>query len=326
MTSKEIVRRTLEFDGPERLARSLPEPWGSDLGHVPVDYTGLDGGWKRLDDDHWEHLDEWGNLWRGIGGNKGEVVRGALQHIDDAGTVPLPPLDDPARYAESREALAKDTEHFMVAALPGFTFNIARKMRRLDQYMMDLHLHREQIETLHNRIDDLLVGMVDHFGEAGADAISTLEDWGTQLGLMIHPDLWRELFKPRFRRICDTAHRHNMKVLMHSCGRITDIIPDLIEVGVDALLFDQQKVHGLDNLAQYAGQVTYMCPVDIQSVLQTGDEATIRAWARELIDRFWCGGRGGFIADAYGGEGAIGVEPEWQRWASDEFVKAGVRT
>jgi len=326
VTPKEIVRRTLEFDRPERLARCLPEPWGRDFAHVGVDMSGLGTDWEQMDETRWERRDEWGNTWARIDDvSKGEVARGALADIRDADSLPLPPLGDPARYGGAAKAAADNADQFVLGDLPGFTFNIARKMRRIDHYLMDLHLHREAIEVLHDRIDAVLAAMIGHYARAGVDGVMTCEDWGTQLGLMVHPDLWREIFKPRFRRLCGVAREHGLKVLLHSCGKITDIIPDLIEVGVNALQFDQQEVHGIDRLAEHAGRVTYWCPVDIQSALQTGDEAVIRSWARELVEKLWCRGRGGFIAGFYSGESAIGAKPEWQRWASDEFVKVGVQ-
>ena len=328
MTPREIVIRTLEFTGPERLARSLREPWGSDFAGCGPRSGDLETGWEKVSETRWEHRDVWGNTWARIDGHsKGEVACGALPNIDAVDELPMPPLGDPARYEDAAKKVAENAgRKFLRGGVPGFTFNIARKIRRLDQYMMDLHLHRDKIERLHDRVDEVLIAMIEQYGRIGCDGIGFAEDWGTQLGLMISPAMWREIFKPRFRKLCGAAKRHGLKVFMHSCGRITDIIPDLIEVGIDALLFDQQVAHGLDNLAKYAGQVTYMCPVDIQDVLQTGDEAKIRAWARALVDRLWCGGRGGFIADAYGDETSIGAKPEWQAWASDEFVKAGTKS
>lgn len=325
MTSKEIVTRTLEFTGPERLARTLPDPWGSDIAGCGPATGDLQTDWEKVSEERWERRDAWGNTWARIEGHsKGEVAKGALQDINAVENIPMPPLGDPARYERAEQKVAESAARFVNGGLPGFTFNIARKMRRLDQYMMDLHLHREQIETLHDRVDEVLAAMIEQYGRIGCDGIVFAEDWGTQAGLMISPDMWREIFKPRFRTLCDTAKKHGLKVFIHSCGKITDIIPDLVEVGIDALLFDQQKVHGLDNLAAYAGKVTYMCPVDIQDVLQTGDEEQIRGWARQLVDRLWCGGRGGFIADYYGDNTSIGADPQWQAWASDEFVKYGV--
>ena len=248
--------------------------------------------------------------------------------VEEVAELPMPPLGDPKRFESAAKRIAENPaakERFIVGSLPGFTFNIARKIRRLDIYMMDLHLHRDAIETLHNRVDEVLVAMIENYARIGAESIMFAEDWGTQLGLMIRPAMWREIFKPRFEKLCAAARRNGLRVLMHSCGRMTDIIPDLIEVGIDALQFDQQEVHGLDRLAEYAGRVTFWCPVDIQAVLRKGVEADIRAWARALVERLWCGGKGGFIAGFYGDQKSIGVNPEWQAWACDEFVKAGRR-
>jgi hypothetical protein len=327
MTSKEIVTRTLEFNRPERLARTLPEPWGSDITGCGPRTDDLETGWERRGGSRWERRDVWGNTWARVDEtSKGEIAVGALERVEDVDELPMPPLGDPARYAAIEQKVADHADgKFVRGSIPGFTFNVARKIRRLDRYMMDLHLHRDRIEALHDRIDEVLLAMIEQYGRLGCDGIGFAEDWGTQLGLMIRPEMWREVFKPRFRTLAGAAKQHGLKILMHSCGKITDIIPDLIDVGIDALLFDQQKVHGLDNLARYAGQVTYCCPVDIQDVLQTGDEAQIRAWARALVDRLWCGGRGGFIADYYGDNASIGADPQWQAWAADEFLKAGVQ-
>ncbi|MCX6377249.1 MAG: hypothetical protein NTU88_14660, partial [Armatimonadetes bacterium] len=63
---------------------------------------------------------------------------------------------------------------------------------------------------------------------------------------------------------------------------------------------------------------------DIQRDLPTGDEAYIRARARELIDKLGSNG-GGFICGYYGDVRSLAVEPEWQNWASDEFAKYAER-
>jgi hypothetical protein len=112
---------------------------------------------------------------------------------------------------------------------------------------------------------------------------------------------------------------------MHSCGQNEDIVPGLMEAGVELLQFDQPDLHGLDRLAahQDRGRITFWCPVDIQKTLQTRDEQTIRARAREMLDKLWRG-RGGFIAGFYSDNASIGLETRWQEYACDEFVRRGV--
>ena len=111
---------------------------------------------------------------------------------------------------------------------------------------------------------------------------------------------------------------------MHSCGKITSIVPELIEAGVDVLQFDQPTLHGIDTLARFqeSAKITFWCPVDVQKTLQTGDEQIIRAEACQMLDKLWKG-RGGFIAGYYDDNVSIGLTPETQDWACDEFAKRG---
>ena len=325
MKSREIVMRTVDHTGPERVPGSMPPPYWNDFFHAHVDYpTKPENRWHKVDDVRWERLDEWGNTWARIESfSKGEVSKGILDNLDDVETFPIPDLDNPAYYETVREAYSEVAgDRYRLGGLAGFAFNIARKMRRLDQYLMDLVLNTDKILILHDRINDVLEGMIRQYARASADAVMLGEDWGTQTALMISPDMWREIFKPGFVRLCGAAHEEGLKVFMHSCGKLTAIIPDLIDAGIDVLQFDQPRVHGIDTLAQWADKVTYWCPVDIQTTLQTRDSVLIEADAKEMIEKL---GRydGGFIAGYYGGNEAIGVDPEMQEIACKAFVRHG---
>jgi hypothetical protein len=103
---------------------------------------------------------------------------------------------------------------------------------------------------------------------------------------------------------------------------VTDIIPPLVELGMDVFQFDQPELHGLDFLAEFADRTTFWCPVDIQKILPTGDEALIRERARAMVDKL--GRNGGFIAKDYGDNASIGVDPLWQHWGYEEFKQVGV--
>lgn len=324
MNSREIVLGTLNYTGTERVAGSMPEPYWNDLSHASLRLQGYDAKWQDVGGGRQEYVDEWGNTWARIDDySKGEVSRGALTDIDDVYTLPLPDLANPANFDRAR-AVFNDpgNDRFRIGGLPGFPFNIARKMRRLDQFLMDLLLEPEKIGVLLRRIEDLLAETMVQYAAAGADGVMFPEDWGTQKGLMINPELWREIFKPGFTRLCSVAHEHGIKVLMHSCGKTTAIIPDLIEAGIDLLQFDQPQLHGLDRLAEFHGQITFWCPVDIQKTLQTQDPALIEADARAMIELLG-GPEGGFIAGYYGGNEAIGLDPSVQEIACRAFVKYG---
>lgn len=324
MESREIVQRTVEFTGPERVAGSMPPPYWHDLRSASYTLAGFDPQWQDVGGGRQEYVDEWGNTWARIDAySKGEVARGAIEDIDEVFTAPLPDLGNPANFQHAREVFHDpENTRFRIGGLPGFPFNIARKMRRLDQFLMDLLLEREKVCVLLQRIEDLLAGAIVQYARSGADAVMFPEDWGTQKGLMIRPQTWREVFKPGFERLCSVAHEHGLKVFMHSCGKTTVIIPDLIEAGIDLLQFDQPQLHGLDNLARFHGEITFWCPVDIQTTLQTLDPARIEADAQEMIEKLG-GPEGGFIAGYYGGNEAIGLDPKWQDIACQAFTRYG---
>jgi len=324
MTSHEIVRRTLDYDRPERVARSFGD---SDFAGCGNTVKTLATDWAPVGGGRWERVDEWGNQWARIDDtSKGEVAKGVFDSLADIDGYEFPDYSNAADYATVAQRRAESPDKWLIGNMPGFVFNIARKLFRLEDYLVYVLVEPEPIGVLHDRIEAMLADMIRNYAAAGVDSVMFPEDWGTQLQTLISPGLWREEFYPRFKRLCGVARDGGIKVFMHSCGAIGAIVGGLIEAGIDLLQFDQPMLHGIDRLAahQERGRITFWCPVDIQKTLQTRDEKLIRAEARELLDRLWRG-RGGFVAGYYGGNEAIGLDPSVQEWACDEFLTRGVQ-
>ena len=166
-----------------------------------------------------------------------------------------------------------------------------------------------------------MLRQISIYSEVGADGVFFCEDWGTQIRLLVSPTMWRDIFRPDFERMISHAHSLGLTVWMHSCGKITDIVPDLVELGMDVLQFDQPDLHGIDTLAEFHDKVTYWCPVDIQTTLLSGSQSIIQEKAREMVRKLGAGG--GLIAKDYPDEFSIGADPQWQQWAYEAFVEAG---
>jgi hypothetical protein len=325
LTSREIIKAVLTFDHPPRIGMTLPAPYPNDFlsgrrsPAVPYDTPLPPQGSEAK---RWR--DPWGSIWATLDPKVGgEVMEAGIKDWAELDSYQPPNLGNPADYAKAAAEFAADKTHFRVGGIPGFTFNVARYIRKLENYLCDLIVERPNVDRLNAMVRKELLKTIDCWAAAGADAIMFCEDWGTQDRLMISPDLWREVFKPEFRALAGRAREHGLFVLMHSCGKMTAVIEDIIECGVHCLQFDSPHIHGIEHLADtYGGRITFWCPVDIQRTLQTRDPRKIRAEAKLMIERLGAFG-GGFIAGHYGSEYAIGLTPDVQENASKAFVEFG---
>jgi uroporphyrinogen decarboxylase len=327
MNSCEIVKASLEFAAPPRIVYGMGGGFPSDFRHVGRDRAPNSRfvDWHRVG-DRWEMTDEWGNTWRRLEqATKGEPKVGVLEESWDLlDGYEFPRSGDRALYERAAAAAGQiHSEGRYVVASINYPFNAARYLRRFDQFLMDVLLEPERVKQLLARLTDMCVAEVERFADAGADAVFGAEDWGTQDRLLVSPELWREMFKPYFKTICEAAHARGVRVFLHSCGRNTDVIADWVEVGMDVLQYDQPELHGIDHLSRnFGGRIHFWCPVDIQKSLQTRDPERIEAAAREYVEKLGTFG-GGFIAGYYGSNEALGIDPELQAVACRAFMKHG---
>ena len=117
---------------------------------------------------------------------------------------------------------------------------------------MDLATQSPELTKLIDKIHQFFLEELNRWAQTDVDALFIMDDWGSQQSLLISPATWREVFKPLYKDYVSIAHSHNKKIFMHSDGYIVDIIPDLIELGIDAIN-SQIFCMGLDTLEQFKG-------------------------------------------------------------------------
>ena len=142
--------------------------------------------------------------------------------------------------------------------------------------------------------------------------------------MMISPDSWREIWKPRYARVYQAAKDEGMLTFLHSCGYIVDILDDLIEIGLDVIQMDQQENMGLENLdARVGGQLAFWCPVDIQQTMVHGFIDDIEQYVKRMIETVGSH-RGGLISMAYSTPEAVHHTKEKLMAMSAAFRRHGV--
>ncbi len=124
------------------------------------------------------------------------------------------------------------------------------------------------------------------------EVIHMHDDWGTESNMFFSPDLWREYIKPLEKRYVDKIHELGMIYVHHSCGYIEQIIPDLIEIGVDAIE-PVMPCNDLDRLlAEYGDKITFCGGINNRIIDATeSTEEEIRAEVRRAFAAYAGKGR-----------------------------------
>jgi len=337
VNSKEIIKRVIEFDHPERIGFDFNSP-------NPTDIAWIMAG--RLKNHMYDDLLEWGyygeelkqvpgfngEVRRDVYGNiygrlnqktKGECLKGALQDGWEKLNDYEMPLYDETYENSLSDILRNNKGKFLLGALPVSPFSTMRDLRRIDNLLMDIALEEDMVVQLLEKVEKLAADIIRRAAGNGLDGVVVYDDWGTQQALLINPIQWRKIFKPVYTRLAGEAHKGGMKFFVHSCGFVYEIIQDFIEAGVDVLQFDQPELIGVEKLAnEFGGKVTFWCPVDIQKIMSTGDRELIQDGAKKMIEDFGKF-KGGFIAKDYPSLEDIDVRDEWAKWARDVFLSEG---
>jgi hypothetical protein len=283
MTPREVVLRTLEFHKPPRIPRQLwLLPWASERypkevaqiqRRFPDDIVGapcICHEWRKTVGDWYqpgEFVDEWGCRFHNIqAGLVGEVKEPLIATWDDLGK-----LREPRELLTVDVAAVNDfcrkTDRFVMAACCPRPFERVQFLRGTENVFVDLATGEKRLVELLARLHAFFMEEFEVWARTEVDALMFMDDWGSQRALLASPRTWRAVFKPLYRDYIQMAHRYGKKVFMHSDGHILEVIPDLVEMGLDALN-SQIFCMGVEELGQrFRGTVTFWGEIDRQHLL-----------------------------------------------------------
>ena len=133
--------------------------------------------------------------------------------------------------------------------------------------------------------------LVKKYVDLGVDIIELGGDLGTEASMMISPDLWREIFKPRLKKIITGNKKEGVYFYLHSDGNILPIIPDLMEIGIDILNPIQPECMDPERIKeQFGKKLTLHGTMSLQKTFALGNKKDIR---NEVLNRIRCCGEDG---------------------------------
>jgi len=162
-----------------------------------------------------------------------------------------------------------------------------RGLRPEAEFLMDIAANEPYINELADRIIDYHVPDIQHAIDVGVDCIGFGDDYGTERGLLMSPEIWRKFFKPRLKRLFEPAVRAGLDIHFHSCGMITPIIPDLREVGATSI-WPQIPAYDMAELAALcrAEHLAVAIHTDRANVMTNGTPAQVRELVKREYDAF----------------------------------------
>jgi len=313
MKRKEVVKRAIEMKNPPRVPILFfnKDTEKSDIKLVGYE-TAVDFPYKGT------NVSEWGFEWQRLDDTMGQPKNHPIRTWADFETYIPPDPDAPGRFELLPDEIAQNKDRYILASLGITGFNMVTFIRGFENTLEDLYLNRKNIEKLIDMVFSFEKGIIRHYCSYEVDGISFGDDWGTQNNLMISPSLWREIFKSRYKEQFELVHSYGKHVYFHSCGNIIEIIPDLIEIGVDILNLNQPDLFGIERLGhEFGGQVCFNCPVDHQTVAITGTRDEIFDYVRRLNHHLgnYQGGFIGYIEEYH----SVGMSDQNYAWIVEAF-------
>jgi uroporphyrinogen decarboxylase len=207
------------------------------------------------------------------------------------------PRIDFALLREQAARLRATTDKALVLNLEVGFLHQAQFMRGFDRWLMDLAADPRFAEALMDAILEIWLAEAEATIRAVGDCADVLvyaDDIAFQDRPMFSTPMYRELIKPRQRRVFDLVKRGGAKVFYHSCGNVRPLIADLVEMGVDILNPVQVSADGMGDTAalkaQWGDALTFWGGIDTQAVLPRGSTGEVRREVMRRLDDLATGG------------------------------------
>ena len=222
--------------------------------------------------------------------------------------IPSPPgpiaagADGAKILAEGARQLRHETDRAIIALFGGNLLELGQWFYRNDNFFMLLAGEHQRAHRFLDKLTAIHLRNLERFLDAVAEHIDIIlfgDDLGMQSGPQVSPAMYREYFKPRERAMWQTVRERapRLKIMLHCCGGVRELLPDLIDAGLHAINPVQITCRGMDASGlkrDFGSALTFWGGAcDTRDVLISGTPAQIREHVRKQVD-IWRPG-GGFV-------------------------------
>lgn len=265
-----------------------------------------------VEDGYHTYIDEWGITWKmpvegGIYYDMRSHPLSGMSSLDELRKFNFPDPVDPGRFRTMKQRADKyvheEGKAYILGRNSAGIFEMALWLKGFEEFFMDLALNPEFAEGLLDIITDIKMKYWEKALDVVGDnvlVISEADDLASQNSLLVSANMYRQFIKPRHKKLFSyikSKAQNKVYIFYHTCGAVKELIPDLIEAGVDILNPVQVNAKGMDSkeLKKLFGKdITFWGGgVDTQHILPHGTPQEVRNETKRRIEDLAPGG--GFI-------------------------------
>lgn len=269
----------------------LNQNWGNCF----VDLGAYDYNYKKVGTDIWE--DRFGVQWdRRVDRDIGTVCNCLVDPGNiDKYRFPDPSTDGCFKRNSYTNIARANSGNFLIVQLGFSLFERAWTLAGMGNFLMAMLSNENFVNKLLDKILKYNLDWIDKALFLDGDAILFGDDWGGQNGLLMGPKLWRKFIKPRIKQMYQAVKQKGKYVFIHSCGKVDEIFPDLIECGVDLFNpFQPEVMNVFEMKKKYGKSLSFFGGISVQRTLPFGTISGTRKEVKALLEKI--GVKGGYVA------------------------------
>ncbi|MHB1653863.1 MAG: uroporphyrinogen decarboxylase family protein [Desulfitobacteriaceae bacterium] len=222
----------------------------------------------------------------------------ALENCTSVGEIkqyPWPDIDADYRYDEVK----KNTEAYhkrgyaVIGQMYTTIFETAYGIRGMENLLTDFYLNQDILKEIFDNITELRIEQAKQFARADVDVLGLGDDLGTQRGLMISRDMYKQWIKPRHKIIIDAAKsiKPDILIFYHCDGAVKELIPDFIDIGINALNPVQPECMDPYEIKKaYGDKLAFWGTVGTQTTMPFGTPEDVKSVVKGRIETVGIGG------------------------------------
>jgi len=221
----------------------------------------------------------------------GQALNHPLSGAETVEEVEKFPWPDPAEWEVDHvvEEAEKYEDFCLIGGAWSPFFHDVSELLGMEEMFIKMAMNPSVVEAACERCVEFYQDQSRRMFELAGDLLDIFfigNDFGSQNGLLCSPDMWRRFFAPGTKAMIDLGHRYGLKVALHSCGDIHEILPDLIDMGLDVINPVQVSAAHMDPVKlkmEYKERIVFFGGVDVE-ILRCGTEEDVRGETRRIIE------------------------------------------